>query len=81
MDRLEGWGAILWRKWEVGHIGSTIIGYRAEDNQKYEIIVPPQLRDLIVEIQNWLSGFYTTVEILQSKVNNIKHFFEIESEG
>jgi formylglycine-generating enzyme required for sulfatase activity len=76
MNKLEGWGAVLWRKWEKGNQGDTIQGFWVEDGSEFKIIIPYQLRDMIIEIQNWLSDFYIEVENLQSRINNIKHIFD-----
>lgn len=76
MNKLDNWGAILWKRWEKAQQVDKIIGFWAEDNNEFEVTVPAQLRDMLLAIQNWLSDFYTKVEDLQAKIKNIQHFFD-----
>lgn len=69
------WDAILHRKWEKGNITNDIIHYWAEDGSPVIIKVPYQLRDDIVEIQNWLSEKYQKIEEAQNKLARAKRFF------
>lgn len=69
--------ALLHTKWEVDERGACgIIGYWAEDGNSYEITVPHQLRDQLVEMQNWLSDKYATYEKAKRTVRDIENFFE-----
>lgn len=73
---LPGWGAILWHRWEK-HCSSkdVIVGCWYEDGNHYNIMVPTQLRDIIIQIQNWLSDIYVELEAAKSKCNRINNFF------
>jgi len=73
----RGWGAILHRKWEK-HSSSKdiIIGYWAEDLNEYQIKLPVQLRDIVIDIQNWLVDIYIKIDNLKSEVRRLEHFFE-----
>lgn len=73
----RGWGAILHKKWEKHSISQDIIiGFWAEDDNSYHILVPSQLRDIIVDIQNWLADIYIKIKNLKSKVKRLEDFFE-----
>lgn len=70
------WGAILWKKWEKGAILQEIIGYWAEDNNEYKITVPYQLRDMIIEMQNWLSDKYQKIQVAKKAIVDLEGFFK-----
>ena len=73
----RGWGAILWKKWEKVNLSKDVIrGFWAEDYNEYHILVPVQLRDIIVDIQNWLADIYIKIDDLKSKVKRLENFFE-----
>jgi len=75
--KLRTWGAILWRRWEkLGNTAQVIVGYWAEDGSEYKMIVPPQLRDLIVEIQNYFSDIYVQIEALKTKIKYLEETFK-----
>jgi citrate lyase gamma subunit len=60
---IEEFAPILYSKWEPGIHESVIIGQWTEDDSEYEITVPPQLRGLIIDLQNSLQQKYTeTIE-------------------
>lgn len=68
-------GAILHRAWEYGNYENEIIGYWYGDYAEYRMIVPCQLRDVIVEMQNWLCAKYNQWEKLSDKAREIERFF------
>lgn len=69
-------GAILHCKWEEDpHEENIIIGYWAEDNSKYTIDVPKQLRHLIIRIQNWLCEKFQNIESSKRDVQKFTTFF------
>jgi 1,6-anhydro-N-acetylmuramate kinase len=66
---MEEYGSILHAKWTSGgEAGSIIYGEWAEDGSRYEIRVPPQLRDKIVAMQNALSEQYQMIDNLRRQV-------------
>lgn len=70
------WGAILHSHWLKDINDATrIIGKWAEDGTDYEIKVPSQLRNQIVEIQNWLCDQYTELKRTREKVCSLEQFF------
>lgn len=75
-NTLQDFGCILHAKWEKHNQDDRIIGKWAEDDSTYEIIVPPQLRDSIINMQNTLSDFYTTTTELQNSVVQMMNTFE-----
>ena len=68
-------GAILHKAWEKGVGADSIVGYWAEDNSTYDITVPPQLRDLIITMQNMLCRKYMLVQELEHKLNEARRQF------
>ena len=73
---MEVWkfGALLHKKWEADKSGTTtIIGYWAEDNGKYFIDVPTQLRSCIIEMQNALSDKYAELEDAKRRVQELEN--------
>ena len=73
------WGAILHKKWWAAHdSATTIYGQWYEDGAEYEIKVPSQLRDIILEIQNWLASRYADLEMARDKVVRLEQFFTYE---
>lgn len=78
---LKGWGAILCYKWEIRHCikEDKIIGYWAEDGNEYEIIVPNQLKEILVGIQNWLSDIYNDINKLKNEAKRLGHIFDERS--
>jgi hypothetical protein len=67
---------LLWKKWDVGEKDNEIIGYWAEDDSRYIISVPYQLRDTIIIMQRWLSTKYQTLEFLSSELKILSRFFD-----
>jgi len=63
--------AILHKEWEKGDEEDEIKHYWAEDNSVVVFKVPYQLRDQIVEMQNWLS-------VKQQKINKLKKLLRKE---
>ena len=70
------WGAILHKEWLKGDRGDEIIHFWAEDNNKIILKVPPQLRDQIVEMQNWLSMKQQKIDALDIDLARARGFFE-----
>jgi hypothetical protein len=76
--RLGRLSAILYKKWEpcTYHI-DIIIGWWAEGwDSTYKIQVPYQLREPIIEMQNWLCDKYIMFQELKNKSNKISRWFE-----
>lgn len=57
---IKDFGAILHERWEKNS-DNRIIGFWAEDGASYEIMCPPQLRDLIVQFQNRFADHYNVI--------------------
>ena len=76
---LQKFGAILESHWVVVDNG-VIVGNWCEDGNSYQIKVPPQLQELIVELQNSLSDRYNEIteleNQLQLKVKLIEDLFK-----
>ena len=77
----SGYGAILHRPWVQDSNNEGIIGFWAEDNSEYYIKVPYQLRDMIIEIQNWLHHIYVKVSRIQRNYDTVNHELESFFEG
>jgi len=54
----ELFGAILHYKWKAGSKSNEVVGKWAEDLTEYTMIVPEQLRDQIIRMQNKESDKY-----------------------
>ena len=67
-------GAILHRKW-FKTSASTITGYWAEDGNQYNIEVPPQLLDMIVDMQNTLAEQYILFHKTKDDLNRAMQKF------
>lgn len=80
---LLAYGCILHAKWVKHSQPNTIIGKWAEDDSTYVIVVPEQLRDIIIGMQNTLSNLYVTTTDLQNSVSqmlgSIERIFDIKS--
>ena len=60
---LSRFGAILHEKWSKSEVDEDkIIGCWAEDLSRFEFTVPQQLRDLIVDLQNFGHAHYVRDE-------------------
>lgn len=72
--------ALFYADWVAGTAKDIIIGRWAEDDSRYELIVPYQLRDTIIEMQNLLGSKYRGLEAAKKKVReleaSLKGFFE-----
>ena len=71
-------GAILHRNWEAGNKEGTIIHYWAEDGSEANLIVPVQLREELLALQNWLSNKYIQAEQLKIELKEIERFFDVK---
>ena len=60
-EPLAKYAALLYREWERGIDPDTIVGHWAEDDSTYEIKVPHQLRDAIIELHNKIQHRYLDV--------------------
>jgi len=70
---MEKYGALLHESWEARENDACkITGYWAEDNNEYEIIVPHQLRDLVVEMQNDLCFKYQKIIDMENELAMLK---------
>ena len=68
--------AILYREWVRGNHPNEIIHYWAEDKSQTIIKVPPQLRDNIVDMQNWLSKKQQKIDSLDIELARARSFFD-----
>ncbi len=59
---MNKFGVILYSPWRADGNSDGIVGTWAEDGSNYFLTVPPQLRDMIVAMQNELSKFYCETE-------------------
>lgn len=67
---IDHFSAITWSKWVAApNQERVIIGHWAEDNSTYDITCPPQLRDLLIEMQNALHEKYAEVERLRRELS------------
>ena len=72
----SGFGAILHKEWKIDvNDEKTIIGYWYEDSTEYYLDVPPQIRLLIVLMQNWLSRKYQYQVKLKDHMKAASRFF------
>ena len=69
------WDAILYKEWMKGEQENEIIHFWAEDGTKAILKVPPQLRDQIVEMQNWLSMKQQKIDSLDRDLARARGFF------
>lgn len=67
---------ILHAKWVKGNSDNEIIHYWAEDMSTDIITVPYQIRDEIVEMQNWLTDKYEAVCSLKTELSLAERFFK-----
>jgi len=72
----SGIGAIIHMRWIKGDKPGEIIGFWAEDLNHYSIIMPPQLVDIMISTQNWLSDKYDNMNNLISKTRELEYFFK-----
>jgi len=73
----EMFGALLHKRWEADPSNeSAIIGYWAEDYSEYRITAPPQLRDKLVAMQNWMSDKYCAIEDMKRNLTHAMRFFK-----
>lgn len=66
---IDYFSAITWSRWAAGSEIDEIVGHWAEDNSRYEITCPHQLRDLLIEMQNILHERYSEVERLRRELS------------
>lgn len=72
---IQKYAPLLWKRWEASDESpSAITGFWGEDGHPFLIQVPPQMRDLIVDLQNTLSDKYNHIKSVQVAV------FKMESE-
>ena len=68
---IQDFSTILNRQWlRVEGKPDKIYGFWEEDRNQYEITVPPQLRDMILELQNALCLKYN--ELQEHRQNAVK---------
>lgn len=68
MNRIDHFSAITWSPWIPGDELDEIVGFWAEDSSRYYLTAPPQLRDLIIEMQNSLHVQYDEILTLRKKL-------------
>jgi len=77
-DDLRGfdrYGCLLHQEWvPVPGKPSVVRGFWAEDMSDYEFEMPSQLRDCMIEMQNWLSRMYKQLQDSRHHTNNIENF-------
>jgi len=72
---IEKYGALLHAPWERGNATDEISALWAEDSNVFIIYAPPQLRDLLIEMQNELHAKVDEIRKAKHKL----HQLEIES--
>ena len=70
------WDAILHEEWIKGDKEDEIIHCWAEDRTMAVLKVPYQLRDQIVEMQNWLAMKQHKIDSLDIDLARARGFFE-----
>ncbi len=70
------WDAILHGEWVKGRCSDEIIHKWAEDGSCSVFTVPCQLRDQIVEMQNWLSMKQQKIDCADNDLRRARGFFE-----
>ena len=73
---MKTWDAILHQDWMKGDKENEIIHFWAEDNSKEVFEVPYQLRNPLVEIQNWLAAKQHKIDSLDIDLARARGFFE-----
>ena len=66
-------GALFHKEWIAGQKDDEIEGYWAEDDTRYTITVPEQLRDMLLGMQNVLARKYRAVGALKHQAAGIGH--------
>jgi hypothetical protein len=61
----DPYAALLHARWTAGKGPAELVGYWAEDGNEYAILVPPQLRDTLLELQNVLADRYDRIRTLR----------------
>ena len=75
-ETMKIWDAVLHKEWIKGDNEDAIIHFWAEDNSRVVFKVPPQLRDQIVEMQNWLAAKQQKIDSLERELARARGFFE-----
>ena len=75
-NRMKFLAPILHAKWKAGEDPKEIIHTWAEDGTEEAFTVPYQMRDRIIEMQNWLADKYMKVDRLDRSMRRITNFFE-----
>lgn len=73
---MTDFGALLWARWEKGESAGSIVGHWAEDESPYYLSVPPQLRELLLGMQNTLSEKYCLIVRTEDSLRNYKRDFD-----
>jgi len=73
---MRTWDAVLHQDWMKGLKEDEIIHIWAEDNTEVIFKVPHQLRDQIVEMQNWLAAKQHKIDSLDIDLARARGFFE-----
>lgn len=69
---LDKYAALLHAPWEACKEPNEIVGKWAEDGNEYIIQVPPQLRNMLVDLQNVLADRYYLLRNLRSQVARVE---------
>ena len=74
-ENAKTYAALVDKPWKKGSLNNIIIGQWFEDDGEYTMIIPPQLRDELVEMQNELNRKYM-VDKMSKKHQMHKPFCE-----
>lgn len=72
MGILKSYCSILHSKWANGNENTTIIGQWTEDDNEYIMVVPFQLRDKIVSLQNLLVERLADLEKMENDILDLQ---------
>lgn len=71
---IEKYGAILHKRWILRE--GKLVGYWAEDDSEYEIVVPGQLVPILLDIQNRLCDMYLGIEQAEAEAARMTNSFK-----
>ena len=69
--KIDELGALFHAEWKAGSKPDEIEGYWTEDNSRYTITIPEQLRDLLLAAQNSIARKYHAMDIHSSTAGNM----------
>lgn len=68
--------ALLWYPWKSGNDKVTINGMWPEDQTPYTLLVPGQLRDMIISLQNVLHEKHKRIMMLEAELAGERAVYE-----